>query len=80
MAASVLGQTKDPSFDLASVKRGAGEGFPNFTPRRSGDRIAMHNVRPASVVIYAYHLEHGLATTSFQLAGKFAAPRELGRI
>jgi uncharacterized protein (TIGR03435 family) len=34
----------------------------------------MHDVRLPSVVIYAYHLEHGLATTSYQLAGNLQLP------
>lgn len=34
----------------------------------------MHNIRLASVVIYAYHLANGLATTSYQLAGNLQLP------
>lgn len=63
-----------PSFEVASVKRSQGDRFPDFAPRRSGDRVTMHNVRLASVVIYAYHLEHGRATTSYELAGKVELP------
>jgi hypothetical protein len=38
-------------FEVASVKRNTVDEFPDFTPRRSGDRITMHSVRLASVVM-----------------------------
>lgn len=69
-----LGQAGRPSFEVASVKRNTADEFPDFTPRRSGDRITMHSIRLASVVIYAYHLANGRATTSYQLAGNLQLP------
>ena len=71
---SGFGQARRPSFDVASVKRNTADEFPDFTPRRSGDRITMHSIRLASVVIYAYHLANGRATTSYQLAGNLELP------
>jgi uncharacterized protein (TIGR03435 family) len=71
---SASGQTRRPSFEVASVKRDTADGFPDFTPRRSGDRVTMHSIRLASVVIYAYHLANGRATTSYQLAGNLQLP------
>jgi uncharacterized protein (TIGR03435 family) len=69
-----FGQATGPSFEVASVKRNTAREAPDFVPRRSGDRIAMHDVRLPSVVIYAYRLDHGLATTSYQLAGNLQLP------
>jgi uncharacterized protein (TIGR03435 family) len=71
---NAFGQGDSPSFEVASIKRNTGGQSPDFAPRRSGDRVAMHDVRLPSVVIYAYHLEHGLATTSYQLAGNLQMP------
>ena len=69
-----MGQEKRPSFEVASVKRSAGEGFPDAKPQRSGSRITMHNIRVATAVIYAYHLAGGAMTTSYQLAGNLQMP------
>jgi hypothetical protein len=38
---------------VAPVKQNTAGEFPDFTPRRSGDRVTMHNIRLPSVVIYA---------------------------
>jgi uncharacterized protein (TIGR03435 family) len=74
IASGAMGQNKRPSFEVASVKRSVAEGFPDFKPRRSGDRVTMHNVRVATIVIYAYHLASGAVTTSYQLAGNLQLP------
>jgi uncharacterized protein (TIGR03435 family) len=73
-APTAISQTKRRSFEVASVKRSADDGFPDFKPRRSGDRVTMHKVRVATVVIYAYHLANGAATTSYQRAGNLQLP------
>lgn len=70
----VVGQERRPTFDVASVKRSAGDGFPDAKPRRAGSRVSMHNIRVATVVIYAYHLAGGAMTTSYQLAGNLQMP------
>src|SRR5690349_19112346 len=75
---SLSGQTQRPSFEVASVKRNTVDGFPDFTPRRSGDRVTMHSIPLASLVIYAYHLAHGRATTSYQLIGSLQLPEGWG--
>jgi uncharacterized protein (TIGR03435 family) len=74
IACSAMGQEKRPMFEVASVKRSAGSGFPDAKPRRSGGRVAMHNIRVATAVIYAYHLAGGAMTTSYQLAGNLQMP------
>jgi uncharacterized protein (TIGR03435 family) len=74
IAWSAAGQEKRPTFEVASVRRSAGEGFPDAKPRRSGDRVTMHNIRVATAVIYAYHLAGGAMTTSYQLAGNLQMP------
>jgi uncharacterized protein (TIGR03435 family) len=71
---SLLAQSKRPTFEIASVKRNTVDGFPDATPRRSGDRVTMHCVRVPTIVIYAYHLANGAMTTSYQLAGNVQLP------
>lgn len=74
IAWSAMGQEKRPSFEVASIKRSAGIGSPDAIPRRSGERVSMHNIRVATAVIYAYHLAGGAMTTSYQLDGKLQMP------
>jgi hypothetical protein len=74
VAWSAMGQEKRPTFEVASVKRSAGDGFPDVKPRRSGSRVTMHNIRVATAIIYAYHLTGGALTTSYQLAGNLRMP------
>ena len=74
IAWSVMGQANRPTFEVASIKRSAGDGFPDAKPRRSGSRIMMHNIRVATAIIYAYHLASGAMTTSYQLAGNLQMP------
>jgi uncharacterized protein (TIGR03435 family) len=74
IAWSATGQEKRLTFEVASVKRSVGDGFPDAKPRRSGARIMMHNIRVATVVIYAYDLAGGAMTTSYQLAGNLRMP------
>lgn len=74
IAWSAAGQEKRPTFEVASVRRSAGDGFPDAKPRRSGGRVTMHNIRVATAVIYAYHLAGGAMTTSYQLAGNLQMP------
>ena len=69
-----MGQANRPTFEVASIKRSAGDGFPDAKPRRSGSRIMMHNIRVATAIIYAYHLAGGAMTTSYQLAGNLQMP------
>ena len=74
IAWSAMGQEKRPTFEVASVKRSAGDEFPDAKPRRSGGRVMMHDIRVATAVIYAYHLAGGAMTTSYQLAGNLQMP------
>jgi uncharacterized protein (TIGR03435 family) len=74
IAWSALGQEKRPTFEVASVKRSAGDGFPDAKPRRSGSRVMMHNIQVATAIIYAYHLAGGAMATSYQLAGSLPMP------
>lgn len=76
-AGTVYPQNGPTVFEVVSVKLSTGDGPPDLTPRRSGERITMHSVRFPSLVIYAYHLEHGLATTSYQLTGHLQLPEGL---
>jgi uncharacterized protein (TIGR03435 family) len=71
---SAMGQANRPTFEVASVKRSAGDGFPDAKPRRSGGRVTMHNIRVATAIIYAYHLADGAMTTSYQLDGNVNLP------
>jgi uncharacterized protein (TIGR03435 family) len=74
IAWGAMGQEKRPTFEVASIKRSTGDGFPDAKPRRSGGRFTMHNIRVATAVIYAYHLAGGAMTTSYQLAGNLETP------
>lgn len=56
-------------FEVASVKPNATNGPLSSTPQRSGNLIAMHNVRPFTVIYYAYNLNG-----SYQIAGYDALP------
>ena len=71
---SAMGQDTRPAFEVASVKRSPGDGAADPKPRRSGNRVSMHNIRVATAVIYAYHLADGAMTTSYQLAGNLQMP------
>src|SRR5215471_8057035 len=71
---STMGQTPRPSFEIVSVKPSVTRGFPDFRPKRSGDRVTMHNVQVPTLVIYAYHLASGAVASSYQLAGKMVFP------
>src|SRR5271169_2506064 len=64
IAWGAMGQEKRPTFEVASIKRSTGDGFPDAKPRRSGGRVTMHDIRVATAVIYAYHLAGGAMTTS----------------
>src|SRR5215471_8812338 len=74
VAYSTMGQTPRPSFEIVSVKASVTRGFPDFRPKRSGDRVTMHNVRVPTIVIYAYHLAGGAVASSYQLAGNMELP------
>jgi uncharacterized protein (TIGR03435 family) len=74
IAWGAIGQEKRPRFEVASIKRSTGDGFPDVKPRRSGGRVTMHNIRVATAVIYAYNLAGGAMTTSYQLAGNLEMP------
>jgi uncharacterized protein (TIGR03435 family) len=43
-------------FEVASVRENTTNGQSDFPPRRSGDRILMHNTRIFSMIFYAYNL------------------------
>lgn len=58
-----------PVFEVASVKRNATNGESNFTPKRSGDRVTMHNIQVGSVVYFAYNLKY-----NYQMSGSLDLP------
>jgi hypothetical protein len=68
IARSAMGEERRPAFQVASVKRSAGQGSADPKPRRSGGRVTMHDIRVATAIIYAYRLTSGAMTTSYQLA------------
>jgi uncharacterized protein (TIGR03435 family) len=74
IAHGVMGQAVRPAFEIVSVKPSVERGFPDFRPKRSGDRVTMHNVQVPTMVIYAYHLASGAVASSYQLAGKMVFP------
>jgi uncharacterized protein (TIGR03435 family) len=51
-------------FDVASIKQNTANVPNDFTPRRSGTLVTMHNTQVGSVLYYAYHI-----TGSYQLVG-----------
>jgi uncharacterized protein (TIGR03435 family) len=65
---SAQSQGRHASFDVASVKPAAGDApIADKSPRRSGERVFMHNSELAAIVTWAY----GLHNPSYQLvAGK----------
>src|SRR5580698_3684085 len=74
IAWSAMGQEKRPKFEVASVKRSAGDASADAKPRLSGGRVMMHDIRVATAIIYAYHLAGGAMTTSYLLAGNLQLP------
>jgi uncharacterized protein (TIGR03435 family) len=58
-----------PVFSVASVKRNTTNGESDFTPRRSGNRVIMHNAQLNFAFVYAYHL-----TATYQYAGNLRLP------
>jgi uncharacterized protein (TIGR03435 family) len=59
-----------PSFEVASVRVNTSNGAVDFVPRRSGDRVTMHNTRLVQVIIYAYHV----VNASYQISGNYQLP------
>lgn len=60
MACFAQGQSaKRPEFEVTSVKRNTTNGQSDFTPRRSGDRVIMHNMQLGPMVTYAYNVPRG---------------------
>jgi uncharacterized protein (TIGR03435 family) len=60
-----------PSFDLASIKPdNIMQTSFDIVPRRSGNRIIMHNTQLAMVIAYAYHI----ANPSWQVTGNVRLP------
>jgi uncharacterized protein (TIGR03435 family) len=76
IAQVAAGQTKRLAFEIVSVKPSVMRAFPDFRPKRSGDRVTMHNVRVPTIVIYAFHLAGGAVASSYQLAGKMELPED----
>src|SRR5579864_7527271 len=73
MACSLSGQSPPPrpTFEVASIKtKAASEAGPaDFVPRRSGDRVSIHNTQLELVVPYAYHVPRG-----YPVEGDLSAP------
>jgi uncharacterized protein (TIGR03435 family) len=61
---------KRPSFELASVRLNTVNGPTDIVPRRSGDRVSMHNTQLGSIVGYAYHLTN----LGLELEGNYRLP------
>jgi uncharacterized protein (TIGR03435 family) len=61
-AAGALAQRLE--FEVVSVKQNTNNGQSDWSPRRSGDLVTMHNTQPGTMIGYAYHI-----TASYQLAG-----------
>ena len=63
IACSLFGQSPAPrpTFEVASIKiKATSESGPvGFAPRRSGDRVSMHNTQLELVVRYAYNVQRG---------------------
>jgi len=58
------------SFEVASVKVNTTNGTSDFVPRRSGDRVTMHNADLSWLVVYAYHLTN----VTYELVGSLEFP------
>ncbi len=58
-----------PAFEVASVKRNTTNGQVDMTPRRSGDKVIMHNTQLGAVFAYAYHLD-----LAYQYSGNLRLP------
>lgn len=59
-----------PSFEVASVRLNTTNGPVDFVPRRSGDRVTMHNTQLGQVIIYGYNVTN----PSYQLSGNYQLP------
>src|ERR1035438_4667126 len=72
IASSVFGQPapRRPSFEVASVRLNTLNGPIDIVPRRSGDRVSMHNTQLIQVVAYAYHV----ANPAWEVAGNYRLP------
>jgi len=60
-----IAPSQHPSFEVASVKVNTTDAVNDRVPRRSGDRIVMHNARLGMIVGYAY----GIDNSTYQLTG-----------
>jgi uncharacterized protein (TIGR03435 family) len=72
IASGMLAQpaSNRPSFEVASVRLNTLNGPTDYVPRRSGDRVSMHNTQLVQVVAYAYHV----ANLAWELAGNYRLP------
>jgi uncharacterized protein (TIGR03435 family) len=60
-----------PTFDVASVKvDDVDQSTFDYVPRRSGDRVTMHNTQLRMIVAYAYHIPN----SSWQVVGDLHLP------
>jgi uncharacterized protein (TIGR03435 family) len=73
MSGSLYGQSSapHPTFEVASIKiKTAASGGPaDMAPRRSGNRVSMHNTQLELVVPYAYRVQRG-----YPVEGELTAP------
>jgi uncharacterized protein (TIGR03435 family) len=67
-AGGLVAQSR-PAFEVASVKRNTTNGASDTVPRRSGDRVIMHNTRLANIVTYTYHIKR-----AYEMAGNCELP------
>src|SRR5580698_6047819 len=52
---------KRPEFEVTSVKRNTANGPSDFTPRRAGDRVIMHNMQLGPMIAFAYSVPRGVS-------------------
>jgi hypothetical protein len=71
LAISAPAQTTPPrpAFEVASVKLNTNNGDWDQVPRRSGDRVILHNTQLGKMVNYAYRIRY-----NYQIAGNLDLP------
>jgi uncharacterized protein (TIGR03435 family) len=68
IAPRCIGLAQRLEFEVASVKRNTTNGDMDVVPRRSGERVIIHNNQVGSVILYAYRVP------SYRVAGSIDLP------
>jgi len=68
LAPRYIGFAQRLEFEVASVKLNTANGPTDWVPRRSGDRVTIHNNQLGSVILYAYHVNF------YQVVGSLRLP------